>query len=180
MKPLSLEVDSKDTKRVNLPIGRILVSELAALINGPLVNYKKTADNAINELADRAFDDLLHRIHENKEQSVAFVETMREERTTYNMNRAPAVARKRRLIRDNDLLDDEPVAHTNAPPPPPPLRTSLSSNDIELEPIGRAKFDEMIYELQKWFERSDDRGRRIAYNYLRQARRALEQNTATD
>ena len=74
MKPLSLEVDSKDTKRVNLPIGRVLVPELVAVVNSPiLIQKKKMVDSALNEMAEKALDDMLKEIDMNKKSVVQFI-----------------------------------------------------------------------------------------------------------
>lgn len=174
MKPISLEVDSKDTKRINLPIGRILVTELSALLNGPFGKQKRQVDSSLNEMADRALDDMVKQIHENRDECIKFIEDMRMERSVYNASRpSPPTPVKRRLTQIDD--EEEPVLLPPLPTPrAAPAPAPANSSNMELGPITRIKFDSMIFDLQRSFELSDDRGRRIAYQYLRQAKCALE------
>lgn len=164
MKPLSLEVDSKDTKRVNLPIGRVLVPELVAVVNSPiLIQKKKMVDSALNEMAEKALDDMLKEIDMNKKSVVQFIENMRRERAEYSSRFVPPIKRVNANVIEQQEDEEEDVLHQK-------------HFDIHLEPISMHKFDHMLVQLEKSFGKTNDIGRRIAYLYMRQALRVMEEN----
>jgi hypothetical protein len=183
MKTLALDVDTHDTKRINLPLGKVLVGELKALINGPLAPLKRIADKNLNELAERALDDIITRINDNEMESMDFINDFRRKRYEYAEQIALTNIARKRPIQDYEN-ENEPnqkrqyAQHAPHTPPhtphAPAQHASHAPHVPPSEPITRMMFDELVFDLQKSFENSNDNGRRIAYNYLRQAKRVLD------
>lgn len=177
MKQISIEVDAKDTKRVNLPVGRVLVSELSALVNGPLVRYKKEADLSLNELACKALDDIIKRIHTNKQEAVAFIEKMRRERYEYATRVAPPLPPviRKRVAADVIEIDvgggggGEECSYTPK---------NKKKNKMKALAVSIEEFEELLFDLRNAFKFADEEGRRIAYKRLLETKNILEDHYA--
>ena len=179
MKPVSLEVTAKDAKRLNLPMGSIRVHELNMALNDSFLPLKKETEKKMNDIGEDAIDLMITTITQKTDEFQAYILAYRREKEKFNQKTVippPSPPTKRTRQQGNQ---DYPIAITNDDLEDlPSIPFVVPKSERRLPDVDPHQFKSMLIDIGTLFEKTNEEGRRAAFHYMVNAKKAMMKNSA--